>query len=123
MIDFRRAILKATYQELSNQTVPIYSLVPDDPQYPFIYIGEMEFGITDNKGRFEIEGTINIELFYDLIDSVGSLEPLLDTLQEIRVLLSPDVKSVLDLSTSGLGMTYWKLFNDTGPFQFSDDRR
>jgi hypothetical protein len=123
MIDFRRAILKALYTRLTAQTVPVYSLVPDDAAMPFIYIGDMDFGITENKNRFDVVGTINVELFYSLIDSVGSLEPMLDTLQQIRYLLSPTPQIVLDLSASGLGMTYWKLFNDTGPFQFSENSR
>ena len=123
MIDIRKPILKALYSLLSTQSTPVYSLVPDNVGQPFIYIGEVISETYDVKCNFHRNGNVNVELFYELNEADGSLDTMLDKLQEIKTILLPTPGFVLDLSTNGLAMSSWELDYEEGPYSYTDDRR
>lgn len=123
MINITTAILKALYKKLSAQTVPVYSFIADSIPAPYIWIGDVEAPQAINKDIFDFSGTFSVELYYETNTDSGSLTGLLDTLQEIKYLLMPTTRSVLDITADGASMTGMRLLNETGPFYFSDDKR
>ena len=123
MIDIRKSILKALYSLLSTQSIPVYSLVPDNVGQPFIYIGEVISETYPVKCNFHRNGNVNVELYYELNEADGSLDTMLDKLQEIKTILLPNPRFVLDLTASGLAMSSWELDYEEGPYVYTDDRR
>ena len=123
MIDVWQPILKAIKTRLAPQVLPVYSFVPDNPPEPFIYIGEIETTRIPNKGRFELEGTVNVEAHWVTKDPKHSIKDYLSDLSMIRHLLQPDPAFVLDTKADGIVLYTWELQDDTGPQSFGLDRR
>ena len=123
MIDVWQPILKALKTRLASQVLPVYSFVPDNPPEPFIYIGEIETTRIANKGRFELEGTVNIEAHWVTKDPKHSIKDYLSDLSMIRYLLQPDPGFVLDTTPDGIVIYTWELQDDTGPQSFGLDRK
>ncbi len=121
MLDSRTEILKQLKVLLDPIGLPVYSVVPDNEPNPFIFIGGIESQQTQNKGLFETTGTAMIELYTGTREWIGSLDIPLGYLRAIKISLQPYRRFVLDLS--GMSMVYWVLFNDTGLFTISTDKK
>ena len=117
MIDSRKAIQEQLVLLLSPIGIPVYSFVPSNEPNPFIYIGDMENEQLIDKTNFRTMGTVSVELFTGTKQWTGSY------LSQIKELLQPTIKYRLDLRVSGLAMAYWRLFNDTGLFDYTIDQR
>ena len=123
MIDSRKAIQEQLVLLLSPIGIPVYSFVPSNEPNPFIYIGDMENEQLIDKTNFRTMGTVNVELFTGTKQWKGSLEQPYEYLSQIKELLQPTIKFKLDLTASRLSMAYWRLFNDTGLFDYTIDQR
>lgn len=123
MISIQKPILKALYSLLSTQSVPVYSLVPDDVSQPFIYIGDIVSEPYDTKCNFHRNGTVNVEVFYKLTEADGSLDAMLDTMQHVKNILQPTPDFVPDVTNDGLAISQWDLDYEEMPMPFTDDRR
>ena len=123
MIDIRKPLLKTLYSVLQGQNMPVYSLVPDDISVSHIYIGEVISNEVEVKGVFQRIGSINVEVFYNMEQGDGSLDDILDRIQDIKRLVLPATSYRLDLSNYGLDMTSWWLEYEESPYRFTDNRR
>lgn len=123
MIDVRLPIQTELVTLLTPIGIPVYSFVPSNEPNPFIYIGDIETEQLIDKSTFRNIGTVNIELFTGTKQWTSSLEGPLSYLSQIKVLLQPTIKFRLDLRDDGLAMAYWRLYNDTGLFDYTIDQR
>ena len=103
--------------------MPVYSLVPDDVAQPFIFIGDIVSEPFDTKCNFHRNGTVNVEVFYKLTESDGSLDAMLDTMQLVKNILQPTPNFVPDVTNDGLAISQWDLDYEEMPMPYTDDRR
>ncbi len=122
MRDPRFVILEQLNSKLSTLLIPVYSVIPDDTPTPFVYIGDIQLSEIQNKTHFQLGGFATIEVYSGTNAWVGSIAPLLTSLDNIKVALRPNKNSVLDLSPK-FNMSYWKLQSDTGLIQYSTTER
>ncbi len=122
MKDPRYNIYEELVNTLSVVGTPAYTVIPSNSDKPFIYLGDIQFSEIQDKSGFLTEGFASIELYSGSNEWVGSIEPLLNTLFEIKYYLQPYKGSVIDLKPE-FDMVYWKLSSDTGLIQYSTTER
>lgn len=122
MKDSRHSIYEQLFDLLKPVGVPTYSVIPNNIDKPFIYLGDIQFTEGQDKSGFLVTGFASIELYSGSNEWTGSLVPLLDNLYMIKYYLQPSKGFTLDLSPF-FSMAYWTLSSDTGLLQYSTTER
>lgn len=105
MNDIREELLTYIYNALVPVGIPIYSVVPDNMEMPYIFIGNISTGQTVNKSEFRVQGFVNIELYYR---AESSLVEGLNYLDQTKSLLQPTKDYIPDF------LNEWWLESDVG---------
>lgn len=95
MKDFNRQLLSELYDLLSfvDNT---YSILSDDLEYPFIYIGNIQTTMTPCKSGFKYNGTFDIK-YYSSFNIISSLTDHYDIINDIKGSLLNTKTDILDL--------------------------
>ena len=87
MEDIRIQLMEWISQQLIPVGVPVYSVVPDDTNFPYIFIGNVSTEELQNKTNFRQQGFVNVEIYF----SAGySILDGLNLLKEVKALLQPN---------------------------------
>lgn len=112
MGDFKTILKEKITERLSSLGIEIETIVEDDRDTPYIYIGDVQsFGLNNDKEHYNFEGFVNIK-YYTGYNITGSLSEHYNNIEDIKGLLKTAVNDVLDLTDDGFDMVSWYLENE-----------
>lgn len=122
MKDPKGKILTALTTLLTPVGLPVYSVIPDNTDSPFIYIGDIELNEIPNKSEFTNNGSVAIELYSGSSKWTDTIAPLLIYVNDIKMAIKPTKSYVLDLEPDFSCVT-WFMQYDSGLTEYSTTER
>ncbi len=111
--DIRRPLSTGLYDILSTIGIGTYTVIPQDIDNPFIYIGNITTFDFGNKCKFITQGTVDIEMHTGSNGWNGSMDELYGYIEQIKALLQNEKGATIDLGVAHK-MVLWKIQGDTG---------